>query len=269
MSTGSVSQVSLANRALLQAGARTTIAGFPPADQSVEAQACATYWQSTYEQLARTSQWNTFRQQTTLTLLMAAQGTPENPDGTSYPTPPVPYLYAYAYPADCLRLWWIVPSFPVSVGSTTPQTTDSNNSPTWLPNQGQIPYQISNFTSPTGSPEIIILTNQDQAQAVYCINQPNPQTWDSLFQQAFVSSLAAYLVSALNLSIPLGQLNIKAAEIAIAQAKAADGNEGTTAMDHLPDWMAARAGAQGYSWGFFNNGQACWPTEGMFWPVYN
>lgn len=255
------SQIDIANRALLQIGARTTISSFT--EDAVEAEAVSVLWQPTFESLARTAQWNCLRNQVTLSLLAAQLGTPENPNGTP-PLPPIPWLYEYEYPSDCLDIRWIVPSFPSSSTDTVPLTTINNSATTCLPTGGQIKYAVSYGTDSTGSAIRVVLTNQSQAQAVYTINQPNPQQWDSLFQQAMVSSLAAYLVPALSLSFPLMEAAIKQAEKIITLARAADGNEGVTTMDHLPDWMAARAGAQGYNgWNFTTYGgfvSMNWPT---------
>lgn len=258
------SQVDLANRALLSVGARAQISSLNPSDGSVEGDAVSVLWTPTFEQLARSAKWNCLRNQVTLGLLAAAQGTPENPSGTSYPLPPDPWLYAYSYPSDCLDMQFIVPSLPTMVGNTVPSTTINNAAGAWLPSQGQIPYVVSYAPDSNGSPLVVILTNQDQAQAVYTVNQPNPAAWDSLFQAAFVASLGAFLVPPLSLSMSLMQLSMRTAEAAIAQARVADGNEGVTSMDHLPDWMRARAGAQGYGIGynFTTYGGYC----NMLWP---
>lgn len=243
-------QLEIANRALLGVGARAQISSLNPSDGSVEADSVSLLWQPTFEQVARTARWNCLRNQVTLSLVAAAQGTPENPSGTSYPLPPTPWLYAYAYPSDCLDVQFIVPSLPSNEGGQVPATTINNASGTWLPSGGQIPFAVSYAPDSHGSPSLIILTNQDQAQVVYTINQPNPAVWDSLFQAAMVASLGAFLVPALSLSFPLMQLSIKAAEGAITQARVADGNEGVTTLDHVPDWIRARAGGQGFGIGY-------------------
>lgn len=261
-------QLDVANRALLAIGARAQISSLNPSDGSEEANAISVLWQPTFESLGRAAHWNCLTRQVTLSLLQAAQGTPENPSGTAYPIPPTPWLYAYAYPSDCLDMRFIVPSLPMSEGGTTPATTINNASGTWLPSGGQIPFAVTTVTTPNGAPIVVILTNQDQAQAVFTVNQPNPAAWDSLFQAAMVASLGAFLVPALNLSMPLMQICIGQAERAIAIARAADGNEGVTSMDHLPDWMKARAGAQGFggynfsNWGGYVN--VLWPGEGSY-----
>lgn len=262
-------QVSIANRALLSIGARAQISTLNPSDGSVEGDAISVLWTPTFEALGRAAHWNVLRKQQTLGLLMAAQGTPENPDGTSYPIPPTPWLYAYSYPSDCLNMRFIVPSLPVNQGGSTPATTINNGAGTWLPSGGQIPFVVSYSPDINNSPILVILTNQDQAQAVYTVNQPNPAAWDSMFQAAMVASLAAYLVPALSLSMSLMQMSIANAEKIITQARVADGNEGVTVMDHLPDWMAARAGAQGYGLGY-GYGFSTWGGYcNVSWPGYS
>lgn len=260
-------QLSISNRALLSIGARAQISSLNPSDGSDEANVISTLWTPTFEALGRSAMWNCLRKQEILGLLGAAQGTSENPDGTAYPLPPTPWLYAYGYPSDCLNMRFIVPSLPSNTGGSVPATTINNAAGTWLPNGGQIPFVVSYAPDLNNSPIIVILTNQSQAEAVYTVDQPNPAAWDSLFQAAMVSSLAAFLVPALSLSLPLMQMSIANAEKVIAQARVADGNEGVTVMDHLPDWMQARGGAQGMGlgagYGFSTWGGYCnvsWPS---------
>jgi hypothetical protein len=262
------STIDICNRSLLSVGARAQISSLNPSDGSVEADACSVLFTPTFEALARTAQWNCLTKQRTLSLIAAAQGTPENPDGTSLPLPPTPWLYSYAYPSDCLAFRFVVPSYPVQEGDTPPPTTINNAAGAWIPNGGQIPFVVSSANDANNAPIEIILTNQSQAQGVYTANIPNPAIWDSLFQAAMVASLAAYLVPALSLSLPLMDRSIASAERCIAQARASDGNEGVTVMDHLPDWMQARWGGQGLGygtgwnfsiWGGYVNNMV-WPT---------
>lgn len=261
-------QLSISNRALLAVGARVQISSLSPSDGSVEANTVTVLWTPTFEQLARSAPWNCLNRQITLSLLQAAQGTPENPDGTTLDQPPSPWLYAYAYPSDCLDARYIVPSYPSSDGSDVPQTTNSVSSGTWLPTGGQIPFSVSTILDSHNASLTVILTNQDLAQLVYTVNQSNPAGWDSLFQEAMVAALGAFLVPALSLSLPLLDRCVKQAEVAIGIARARDGNEGVTSMDHLPDWIQARAGAQGFGFGWYNGGQGfnnvLWPNSGTY-----
>lgn len=256
------SQVDITNRALLSIGAKAQVSSVNPSDGSTEADAAAVLFTPTFEALARSARWNCLRKQITLSLLAAAKGTPENPNGTSLPLPPTPWLYSYAYPADCLAMRSLVPSFPAALGGA-PQTSYGNSAGTCLPGGGQIPFAVAYAQDAGGNPIQVVLTNQSQAQAIYTVNQPNPVIWDSQFQAAMVASLAAYFVPALSLNLSLMQMSVKSAEQIIAQARTSDGNEGVTVMDHNPDWMRARGGESRYVGlgGWVDGGceNMCWP----------
>lgn len=257
------SQVDIVNRALLSIGARAQVSALN--EGSTEANAAAVLFTPTFEALARSAHWNCLRKQAALSVIQAAMGTPENPLGTSLPQPPTPWQYAYQVPADSLFIRFLVPSLP-STGVGVPLTSYNNAAALMMPfGSGQIPYAVAYSTDVNGNPIQVVLTNQSQAQAVYTVNQPNPVIWDSQFQAGMVSALAAYFVPALALNLALMQGAIKNSEMIIAQARAADGNEGVTVMDHLPDWMRARGG-ESWGWGggcnpglFGNYISMCWP----------
>lgn len=262
--TASDTIVSVCNRSLLSIGTRSSIASLT--EGSTESNACSILFQPTFESLARSASWNCLRQQASLTLLAAAQGTPENVDGTSLPLPPVPWLYQYAYPSDCLDVRSIIPALPnTTPAGTTPLTTASNVNAPWITTPYQVNFVVAYSTDSSGSPIVTVLTNLSQAIAIYTVNQANPSIWDSLFSQAMVSSLAAYLVPALALNLPLMQMSIKVAEAAILQARVRDGDEGSTSQDHIPDWIRARNfgvwyGGNGYSsCGYTNYSSMIWP----------
>lgn len=258
--TASNTVINVVNRALLQIGARSNVASLD--EGSTEANAAKILFQPTFESLARTAPWNCLRQQKKLSLLMAAAGTNENVNGTTLPLPPTPWLYAYAEPSDCLQVRFLVPSLPNSTG-TTPLTTASNTQGPWIPGQFQIPFAVAYSTDPKGNPIQIILTNQPQAQAVYTVNQPNPVIWDSLFSQAMVSSLAAFLVPALSLNLPLMEMSVKTADALITQARVRDGNEGSTSQNRNASWMDARVtGTLGNCYG----NDCMTPYVAMAWP---
>lgn len=259
MATGST--ISICNRALLAIGSQSQISSFN--EGSAAADAAATLFTPTCEAFARTAPWNCLRKQDSLTLLAAAEGTPENPTGDDYPEPPTPWLYQYAVPSDCLQVRFIAPSLPASIAGT-PLFSVNTGAPTWLPNQGQIPFVVAYATDSVNQPLNVILTNQSQAQAVYTVNQPNPQVWDSLFQAGMVASLAAWFVPALSLHMPLMDRQIKLAEDIIELARTRDGNEGVTSMDHVPDFIRARQGASGWARNYGYGGYS-WPS--MLWPA--
>lgn len=258
------SQVDIVNRSLLSIGARSQVSSIQPSDGSTEANAAAVLYTPTFEALARAAHWNCLRKQVILTLIAAAKSTPENPLGTSLPLPPTPWLYSYQVPSDCLAIRYLVPTQPPGSDPGTPMTTYSNAAATVFPGGGQIQFAVAYSTDAGGSPIQILLTNQAQAQAVYTVNQPNPVIWDSQFQAAMVSALAAYFVPALSLNLALMQAAIKNSEGIIMQARVSDGNEGVTVMDHLPDWMRARGSESRYYGigaygGYGGYGDMCWP----------
>jgi len=242
MATGSV--ISLCNRALLSIGARAQISSLT--EGSTESDACSVLYTPTFESLARTAHWNCLRKQASLSLLAAAAGTPENLDGTTLPLPPQPWLYSYALPNDCLQARFIMPNANATP-TGVPLTPATQDAPWYVYPVGQMPYYVAYDTDANNSPIQVVLTNVAQAILVYTVNQPNPQVWDSDLQQAFVASLAAYLVPALSLNMPLMRMQVELADRIIANARARDANENYNNQTIIPDWIRARnTGGLGY-----------------------
>lgn len=257
----SQSIISVCNISLLSIGAQAQISNLQ--EGSTQSDACNTYFQFVFEMLARAAYWNCLRQQKTLSLLAAAAGTPENPNGTTLPLPPTPWLYSYAIPSDSLQARYIVPMIPNASGSNTPLTTASVTAGAWLPTQ-QVPFRVAYSADANNNPIPIILTNQSQAQLVYTVNQNNPRIWDSSFTAAMVASLAAWLVPALSLNMPLMKAQAAIATELVMSARVRDGDEGTTSQDNIPDWIKARNAGGGYGWGggysATNYGALSWPA---------
>lgn len=249
MATGNV--ISICNRALLAIGSQSQISSLT--EGSTQADACATLFTPTYESLARMAFWNCLRKQIVLSLIAAAAGTPENPQGTTLPYPPVPWLYSYQLPSDCLQARFLVASLPTIGTSSVPISPAMLGGQTIIPSQ-RITFEVGYATDANNNPIQIILTNQTQAQLVYTVNQSNPQIWDSLFQSAMVASLAAFLVPALSLNISLAQIQTKLADTLITQARVRDGDEGTTSQDHIPDWIRARNAGSTYGYYGYSEG---------------
>lgn len=249
--------ISICNRALLAAGSRSQISSLN--ENSTSSNTLSILYQPTFAQLARAAYWNCLCQQATLTLLAAAAGTPENPQGITLPFPPSPWLYSYQLPPDSLDARYILPSFPAQIGGGLGGAFVSGMSS--VGRREQIPFQVAYGTDAKGNPLQIILTNQTQAQLVYTVNQPNPSIWDSLLSEAMVSSLTAFIIPPLNLNLPLMQGAIARAEAMIAQARIRDGDEGDTCQDNIPDWIRARSGGVGYQGGGYapSWGSMAWP----------
>ena len=258
----SQSPVTVCNLALLSIGARAQVSSIFPSDGSTEADACSTLFSFVFQQLARTAKWGCLNKQSELSLIQAAQGTPENPTGTSLPLPQQPWLYAYLYPSDCLLMRQVMPQV-VSTGSAINQLSVANSVTPWVGDSFQIPYATGYSTDSYGNPLEVVLTNQENAIANYTVDQESPLSWDALFTSAFVASLAVYLVPALTLHLPLMQMQIKTAEQLIATARGMDGNESPIVQDVVPSWIQARMGATGVlmgGYGYAGYGEMAWPV---------
>src|SRR5262245_37560507 len=114
--------IDVCNLALLAIGSQSQISSISPSDGSSEADACAVLYQEKIDALHRAAHWNCARFQAPLTLLKAQTGTTANPTG-SLPQPPIPWLYEYAYPVDCLAARFIVPLLPSTTVNPPPTTS--------------------------------------------------------------------------------------------------------------------------------------------------
>jgi hypothetical protein len=259
----SANVLSIWNRSLGGIGARSSVQS--QNENSPQANACNLYYQSTFESIARTALWNCLLKQQKLTLVAAAAGTPENPQGTTLPLPPVPWRYAYLLPADCLYVRQLLPP-PI-----LPQPT-TNGVPMFPPELAPltygsgrrvyIPYQVSSWANSLNQPQQVILTDLRDALCNYTTNQPNPQQWDSLFQTAMVASLGVFLASSLTGDKALVNMQVKIAEQAIAQARTRDATEEPNSQDREAEWIAARNGSGIYSEAYGGNAG----YENMIWP---
>jgi hypothetical protein len=258
MASGSI--VDLTNRALASIGSRSQVQSLN--EGSAESNAANIFITPVFETLARTARWGCLKKQAQLSLIAAAPGTPENPEGATTPYPPQPWRYSYSLPSDCLFVRQLIPPPVVLPDGATP-IFPTLNTPGWFWNKN-IRYEVAYGTDALGNNAQIILTNLTQAYAIYTVNQPNPQFWDSMFQQAFVASLAAYLVPALSLDKPLMQMQIGIAEKLIMQARAVDGNESPVSQSREASWISARNGSSGIlgvgqNGPFLNYEQMSWP----------
>lgn len=256
-------QIGLCNRSLYQIAARAQVSSISPSDGSAAANACSTLFVSTFTQLARSAWWDCLSKQSPLTLIGAAPGTPEGGATGIGLTVPQPWLYLYQYPSDCLKARNVLPNYLPQGTGTVPLTTINNAAPIRLGTRRQIPFRVVYSTDANNNPLQVLVTNQSQAQLNYIVNQPNPVIWDSQFESAFVASLAAFLVPALALHMPLMQLQISMAERLIAEARASDANEGSNTQDNVPDWISVRGGSSG-SW--YGGNWGC-GYDNVAWPA--
>lgn len=233
-----LSQVQIANLALDVIGTRSTIASLD--EDSNEANAISRHWDNAVDCCLRSAHWNFARRQVALTLLQ---------DGTQGQSVPLPWLYEYAYPSDCVLFRQLMPTMQVN-----PVTAVGIPAPVVA--YGPTPrVLVGTDLDINGNSIEVILTNQPQAIGVYTFRNSNTAMWDALF----VEELAAYLGSRVCLALTgdTGRMRLafQQAQLFEAQARAQNGNEGgPTVMDTIPDWMRAR----GY------NSDWAYPQGGMF-----
>lgn len=228
-----LSDVQIANLALDAAGTRSTIASLQ--ENSIEARAVSRHYAPSLASMLSAAHWNFARFQIALTLLKDATKSP--PDAV-----PIPWLYEYAYPADCVLARYLMPQ--------------TQGNPASVPGAQSLPYYIgapvrfliSTDNDAQGNPVKVILTNQPQAILVY--TRLIVQT--GLFDDQFVEALTYYLAH--RISVPLSgdkalaKANYDTANVKVNAARASNGNEGLTIVDGIPDWMRVRGYAS--DWAF-------------------
>jgi hypothetical protein len=231
--------LSVCNRALYSIGSRAQISNLD--EGTPEADGCSLLFQSCYEQLARKIDWNCLRKQAKPNLIAAAKGTPENLTGDILPVPPVPFLYQYLLPTDCLMVRFIISSKDHIKDNLHLGSAYNINYDTFYQN-ASVDYVISYAEDSQGNPLKVILTHLTKAELIYTVNSPNPETWDSLFDQAMVASLAAQLCPGLNMNIQLMNGLNNMADKFILEASVRDGNEQDTLQSKQAEWIIARNG---------------------------
>ena len=244
------SPVDIANLALDGIGARFSITSLTPPLPAPNAIVVARQYQVRMDALARAAHWNFARKQSSLTLLKAAAGTPENPSGTTLPVPPSPWQYEYAYPPDCLLMRFLLCNPPQS-GSGNPFPAGVNTTPSWLGGYPGYKFVIGNDTDAQGNQIKVILTDLEFAQGVYTCRVTNCDLWDAHFQIAGAATLGAWLVNPLARNAEVLKEQVAIAKEIIEAARISDGNEGITSTDRVPDWMAVR-GITGFGYWYDN-----------------
>lgn len=240
-------------------------------DGTREAQVVLRAYEQCLKQLLRSANWDFARREAPLQLLADATG---NTAGVGTLVPLGQFVYMYAYPVDCLKLRYIPWLLPLNTGAPTGNIVPPNATLPTMPglNQGPaIPRRIRparwvitndpNYppagqnvwdvqgVSPVG--RVVILTNVQNAVAVYTTLVSYPSVWDALFRAAFVAYLASEIALPLAKNKELGKIirddQIAVAKAKIMEARRVDGNEGTYSSDISVDWMRTRfSGGPGF-----------------------
>lgn len=226
-------KVGICNLALGAVGARTTISSLT--ESSAAARQCALQYDAALEAVLSAAHWNFARKQTQLALLK--DGTLSPPDNV-----PQPWLYEYAYPADCVQARYMVPMF--------------NNLPASVPGAASMPYYIgapvrfivSSDVDTQGNANKVFLTNQPNAVLVYTTRIEDVTLFDGQFVLALANYLGARMAIPLSGDKKLMQMAYQLADATTKAARASNGNEGLTVDDHIPDWMRVRGYASDWAY---------------------
>lgn len=256
------SEVDVANMALDSIGARYSITSLTPPQPAPNAVLVARHYQPKMDALHRAAHWNFARKQAPLTLLKAAKGTPENPDGTKLPRPPYPWQYEYEYPADCLLARNLLACPMNPTGSDMPILAAGGYATPLWPYTPGYKFVVGVDTDADGNQIKVILTDLEFAQLVYTARIKNPDLWDSQFLLAATAFLGAWLVNPTSGDGALLKGQIEIVSSILTQARVSDGNEGATSTDYVPDWMAVR-GIGGYGFAADQNCAYGWQALGF------
>lgn len=167
-----LSAVTVVNAALEQVASRTKITSLT--DGSQAANAANVVYAPTVQLMLRELDPDFARFTKALSAAVSASQVP-------------PWAYEYTYPADCVRLRGVRPP-----ASGTGSLSDPNNP---VPVRANVAFDL------IGSPAVatkVILTNQQNALAVYTTSQVTEAMWDSAFTDAVIRRLANPLAMALS-----------------------------------------------------------------------
>lgn len=255
-----VSPVDICNIALQEIGAQATVSQIDPSDGSTEGDACSIIYTPKIRALHRAAHWNFARKQLALTQLKA---TIINGVVSTSP-PPIPWLYEYAYPSDCIKARYIIPySNPLDGQPAVPFTTGMSSLPLFQ-SSPSVPFIIGTDTDTHNNTIRVILTNHSQALLVYTADYSQlPDLWDPHFASAADAYLGAWLVNALVRSRELWKDQMALVKEVVNEARVSDGNEGPQSVDHLPDWMRVRGTLGASGWYFDNQCYYGWDAIGF------
>ena len=234
--------VDVVNMALLEGGQRVTIASLT--ENSVAAQTASVLYTPKIQMLLRAAPWDFARRQVTLSQLKATYIN----NVLSTNPPPSPWSYEYAYPSDCIKARFVIPTQPTSSSlmiSPAGGTVQTPNYGTYT----AMPFVVATDYDTNNQPNKVILTNLNQAQLIYVADLSQlPNLWDPLFLSCASAYLAAWLLNADARNKGQFEMQMQMAKSILDQARVQNANEAITSIDHTPDWIRIRNVSSG-AWG--------------------
>lgn len=238
--------VDIANRALVAAGTRSTVANLT-LERSPEAVQLNLLYAPTRDALLRAAHWDFARKIVQGSLYKALPGVP----GSSTPAeqhwnpatmPAPPWSYEYLYPSDCMKVRYVSPS--PGGGDDGVENMFSVPSVATLHSGGinPVPYAIAVDTDEDGNQIRVVLTDAYLGLICYTAQIVVEDLWDAAFQDAMVYSLASQVALSLTGNVQTVQVCAAKARDTLLLARSSNGNEGTSSVNRTPDWIAARGG---------------------------
>lgn len=238
----------IANRALAAIAAKATIANLE-LENSTEAKQARLLYDPTRDAMLRGAHWNFAARTLPLSLLKSAPGTPENPTGGAWnpaTMPAPPWLYEYAYPSDCVLMRTVMPPPSNYQDITPPLFSTPLSGPIPNPPSRPAAFKVASSTDTNSNPINVVLCSVQAAIATYTMRVTVEDLWDAAFQEAMAFALGSRLALALTGNVDVARTAAQQAMSALLTARARDGNEGTTTLDHVPDWLLARGYAPAF-----------------------
>ncbi len=200
--------VDICNRALSHTGTDQAIASL--SEKSKEARVCARWYEPIRDQLLRTFAWNFAQRQ----VLLASMG--DVPTG---------WQYRYRYPTDCVDLQRVFQS-----GNYHPGIEDDGLE--------MAPFKIAS----DGEGGRVILTDIEQAEALYTARVDDPNLFPADFVVALELTLAANIAMPMLAQPKISDYLANKARQALSEAMAANLNEGHYPNHPDAEWVRDRFG---------------------------
>lgn len=247
-------------------------------DGTKEARTLLRFFKQCVMQLLRSAPWNWARREAPLLLLADASGNTPNVGNLVIGNQ---FIYEYALPTDSVKIRYVPrhrafnppvpnnnitppnPNVPIVTGIGQPPYGPRRIQPArfMISNDSNYPPPQANSwetqgVSPTG--RVVILTDVQNAKAVYTYLCLYPSVWDSLFRAGLIAYMAAEVAMPI-LKDKTFAMKIRAEQIAIAkdkilQARAASANESSiSTSDIRVDWIDTRMTGGRWAGGGFNS----------------
>jgi hypothetical protein len=199
------SVVDICNLALARLGDDATVASVDPPEGSAQAEHCARFYPIARDSLLELHDWKFATRRAPLALLTETAA---------------PWAYAYAQPAQTIRIVSVLP-------------------PTASSDAESQPYDMET----AGDGTVMILTDVANAVARYTVRVTDPTRFSPLFTDALATLLASYVAGPV-IKGDAGKAEARAQlqhfQRQLAAAKVSDANQRRVELDHMPGWIAGR-----------------------------